>query len=426
MAAGLDHRARRVHAGDLVVVASYVLAVALFAPFLVAGDGTFYYDLTRRLVGDGGIVYAYQWGTSLWDAPFYLIGHAVGLPHAIAPPHANGQPFRDVSVTIASGVAALAAVFVSRAAAVRLGLATPTLVLLGALFGSELWFYGVVEPSYTHALDALAFSAAAYLAVRLWQGAPPWVAVAFGATLAALVTVRYANLAALPGFLLVVLARREPRPALRVAVGAAAGALLLVALPLAVGTGFGHSADLGHRAGGGGGGAVTSTSTLSLDAALIPLRMLVSPDRGLLAYAPLCGVAAVGFALALRHARAMRVPLAAIGLAALGILVVYALTGASWTGGGYSYGQRFLTSLTVVTVIGLAELRRLRPRLTAVLVVLGVAWSLFVGINYLYGWAGVTNEHRNVDDIVRLYTSGDRSPQAFVETVASRLRERFS
>ena len=35
---------------DVVVLAAYLLAVALFGTFLVTADGTFYYDLTRRFV----------------------------------------------------------------------------------------------------------------------------------------------------------------------------------------------------------------------------------------------------------------------------------------------------------------------------------------------------------------------------------------
>ena len=50
---------RRLPSGDIAVVAAFVVVAALLAPFSVEGDGTFYYDLTRRLVGDGGVMYAY-------------------------------------------------------------------------------------------------------------------------------------------------------------------------------------------------------------------------------------------------------------------------------------------------------------------------------------------------------------------------------
>ena len=108
---------------DLVVVVAYLVAVALFAPFLVAGDGAFYYDLTRRFVGDGGVVYAYQWGTSLWNAPFYVVGHAIGLPYDVPLAHASGgDRFRDASITVAASIAAVGAVLVARRVVVRLGL----------------------------------------------------------------------------------------------------------------------------------------------------------------------------------------------------------------------------------------------------------------------------------------------------------------
>jgi hypothetical protein len=405
---------------DLILLAAYLVALALFGTFLVTGDGTFYYDLTRRFVGHDGIATAYQWGTSVWNAPFYLLGHALGLP-AVAHVERGADRFRDSSITVAASVAALGAVLVGRRAVARLGLPTNAVILLGALFGTELWFYGVLEPSYTHAVDALAFSVSCYLVVRLWQEGGTAVAALLGASLVALVCIRYANLAALPGLLVPVVARRELRPLLLTLAGGLAAVAVLFAFPVAAGTGFGSSADFGKV--GGVGGAVTGGR--SLGDLLIPLRMLVAPDRGLLAYAPLCGVALVGFALALR-ARPTRVPIASIGLAALGILLVYIPSGNSWRGGGYSYGQRFLTSLTVITLIGLAELARRAPRLTTVLVVLGVAWSLFVGINFAYGWQGMTNRDRNVNHIVRLYTSGERTPWQFVRLVAGHLHDRFT
>jgi hypothetical protein len=408
--------------GVLVVVGAYVVSLALFAPFAVAGDGTFYYALTQRLVGEGGSPSAYQWATSLWNAPFYLLGHAIGLPYTAAPPFATGDPFRDASITVAAGVAALGAVFVARYAVRQLGLPANTILLLGALFGTELWFYGVIEPSYTHAVDALAFSVAAALVVRLCRGASTGVPGALGMTLAALVAIRYANVAALPGFVIPVIVRRDVRQAVAVLGGAVAGAVLLLAVPLALGLPFGSTAFIKA----GRPGTVSHASGASVSDLLIPLRMLFAPDRGLLVYAPLCGVALVGFGLAIASTPRIRVPLVSIGLASLGVLLVYTATGVGWRGGSYAYGQRFLTSLTVITLIGLAELYRRRPRLTAVVVVLCTIWSLFIGLNYTYGWEGVTNDRRNADEIVRLYASGERTPWGFARIVVARLEDRFT
>jgi len=420
--------ARRRPPFDVVlVVGAYAVAVALFAPFAVVGDGTFYYDFTRRLVGDGGVVYAYQWGASLWNAPFYVVGHLLGLPHETPVGHATGEPFRDASIAFAGGLAAIGAVLVSRAVVRRLGLPSNALLLLGVLFGTELWFYGVFEPSYTHAVDALAFSVAGYLVVRIWQGSPPLVAGLLGACLACLVSIRYANVAALPGLLLPVVLRRERAVVVNVVIGAAGAAALLVAIPLLLGAGFGDTADFTRGHGAPGSGARGSSAGPGPAAALlIPLRMLFSPERGLFAYAPLCLVGLAGFVLAALRPSANRIPVVGIGVAGLGILWIYAAFGENWRGGGYSYGQRFLTSLTVVTLIGLAELTRRAPRVTAVAVVLCTAWSLFVGLNFAYGWAGVSNQRRNVDDIVRLYASGDRTLPEFARLLAYRVHERFT
>jgi hypothetical protein len=403
-----------------VVAAVFLVAIALFAPFSIVGDGTFYYDLTRRFVGDGGIVYSYQWGVSLWNAPFYVVWHALGMPYSDSPPHALGEPFDDGSVTVAAAVAAVAAVLVARRIVALLGLPSNTLLVLGTLFGTQLWFYGIFLPSYSHAIDALTFTVACYLLVRLWQGAPPCFAGLLGAVLAGLVTIRYANAAALPGFLLPLLLRRDGRTIAHLVSGALAGSLLLLLLPLLLGTGFGTSADIRR-----GYIAPSGTADVAGDL-LIPLKMLLSPERGLFAYAPLCAIALVGFILVLLRPSPNRVPLASIAIASLGILLVYTAVGSDWVGGGLSYGQRFLTSLAVVTLIGLAELKRRAPRMTAVAVLLCTAWSLFIGINFAYGWSGVTNDTRNADDIVRLYVTGERTLPGFVRLVAFRLRERFN
>jgi hypothetical protein len=427
--ASIDHplRARlRGRAGDFALVAVYVVAVVLFAPFSVEGDGTYYYDLTRHFVGDGGIVYAYQWGASLWLAPFYVVWHGLGLPASTSPPHAAGDPFVDPSVTVAASVAVVAAVLVARRVVVRLGLPCNTLLLIGTLFGTQLWVYGLIVPSYSHAIDALAFSSACYLAVIFWQeAAPVRVAALLGVVLACMVSIRYANVAAVPGFILPVLLRCDRRAIGALVGGAVAGAVLLVVPPLVADTGFGSSADLGRTEGGRGPGPLSGGADI-LENVTIPLKMLFSPERGLFVYAPICALALVGFVLALRRIGPNRVPLASMGVAGLGIVLVYVAVGGDWRGGGFTYGQRFLTSLAALTLIGLAELWRRAPRLTVALVVLGTAWSLFVGINFLYGWQGMTNDTRNASDIVRLYTSGTRSPWEFVRLTAFRLHDRFT
>ena len=109
-----------------------------------------------------------------------------------------------------------------------------------------------------------------------------------------------------------------------------------------------------------------------------------------------------------------------------GILGIYAIFADVWKGGTYAYGQRFLTSLTVVILIGLAELVRRKRRWALAAVIACTVWSLFIGLNFMYGWAGVSNDHRNADDIVRLYTSGERTVPGFVQLVGYRLRARFT
>jgi hypothetical protein len=88
---------------------------------------------------------------------------------------------------------------------------------------------------------------------------------------------------------------------------------------------------------------------------------------------------------------------------------------------GWSFSQRYFTALFALYAIGLAGLVSWRPRLTAALATLAVTWSLFIGLNHVFGGAQQTDGAYQVADIV---FSGERSVGEFLDLcwIYSRLK----
>jgi hypothetical protein len=229
-----------------------------------------------------------------------------------------------------------------------------------------------------------------------------------------MLSVRYANAALLPGMLLP-LALRDRGDALRAAGAAAVCAAAAFAVPLLAGIDFANPGENDPTE------PPREHLLVSLDL-LAPLRMLVSLHRGLFLWTPLTALGVAGFVLLLRRVR--RRELAGIGVAALSLLLVHIAWG-RWWDGGWSFSQRFLTSLFPVFLLGLAELVRRRADAAYALGAVCAAWSVFVGLNHYYGFAGA-NRHSSLDDVVHLYTSGDRTPVGLARIVGGHVRDRWT
>jgi hypothetical protein len=148
--------------GVAIALGAYFVLLAAFAPFTVSGDGVVYYDFTRRLLGDDVPGIAYQTGVGLWNAPFYLFGRLLGLPLG----DQTDDTFVDPSITIAAALAMLMTLVAADRLLRELSLPRVTVIVF-ALLGTPLWYYGVYQPSYTHVVDALCLTVAAWLLVRV-------------------------------------------------------------------------------------------------------------------------------------------------------------------------------------------------------------------------------------------------------------------
>ncbi len=425
-----------------VAVAAYAVFAATFASLRVANDGVVYYDFLRRFFGAdiAPAGYAYQFGVAFFNAPFYL---AARVLQTLGWGSVAGAPLPEASIALASNVALVLTLWLGWRILRDLELPSGPAVLLLTVFGSPLFYYTAFQPSYKHAVDALLLTLAAYLLLRTTAGSRPRLALALGATLGALLTVRYANVALLPGMVAPLLLRRDWARVRLVILGTAIATVLLLALPLARGIPF-------KKGPGSAAPAQVELSgrrvPLAADGIIVrllhcpheryytvsdlqclrnrfgvrwdpgaPAKMLGSARRGLFLWTPLTALAMAGFALAFAAQAERRRFLGGLAAAAVLLLLVHAVWGDFWTA-GYSFSQRFLSSLFPLYLIGVAELVR-RFRLAALAALLACSlFSLYLGFNHFIGYHGIS-EHDGVGTV--LTTGGDRGPGETARDVAN-------
>src|SRR5581483_9024119 len=262
-----------------------------FGAYRVFGDGVDYYSFLQRLFGERQTGSVYNFGVGLMNAPFFA---AAKLVHVVVHGGSVGRHVEPASITIASISYTLLAFALSAWIVGTLDLPFPAASALAAVFGSPLWYYASVSPSYSHAADAAAVSvAAAALLMTLRSPALRWRLVA-GAALGLAVAVRPFNVALLIGLGAGLVALRRTADAAQIGAGAAITFGMLVAVPLALGTG------LTTRANGEPLGTHTTFAPLN------PFRLLLTLHRGLFVWTPATLLAVVGIVLLLRRRNPLR------------------------------------------------------------------------------------------------------------------------
>ena len=312
---------------------------------------------------------------------------------------------------MASATAAFLTLFFAWTLLRSLALPRGPIVLFAAFFGTPLWFYVYFEPSYTHAVDALLLTIVTCLILRSHRNGETWTCLALGACLGVLPAVRYAN-GAFSLVVLVALPAVIPKRSVLYVIAAATGSAALIFLtPVAASIPYGGPPAALNAAG----------SDPSLDL-MAPLKMLLSLHRGLFIWTPVTLVAGVGFVFLCVVRDEDRAPLRVIGIAALALISVHVAWGQAWDG-GFSFSARFLAGLFPVYALGLAEVVRRLPRLGSVLALAGALFSIFVGLNVYYGYAGQSATD-GVDRIIRLYCEGERTVPGLLRGVAADARHR--
>jgi hypothetical protein len=408
-----------------VALAIYGLFALTFAHFQITSDGLVYFNLLRRYFGEKpDFSFAYQFGSDLWNLPFFLVGKGLSAVFG-ANPKTFHVSFEEISITVATQAAFVLTLYLGWRLLRELDLPAGPAVLFLTAFGSPLFYYVVFDPAMKHGVDALVMTAAALAVLRVFTRGTDRQAIALGALVGLSVNIRYVNFAffVAVAFGLALYKRRA------LAVGAVTAMIVgpaIFALPALRGISYFQPSyfpkSAVRRIALGEHPLLAGTTNLfnGFDPT-IPFKMLFSDRRGLFVWTPLTAFAVIGFVLLLHAARndSRRPFLWTLG-AASAALVVGHVTWAEWDG-AFSFSTRFLTALFPFFLIGVAELtRRWGPAAYSVLAVC-VTWSLLLAFIHLLGYDGI-NAGQTATDMARVFA---RTPQAFQNKVDKRTSERW-
>lgn len=387
--------------GVVTAILAFLVFAANFNAYRVFGDGEVAYTFLRRLFGEDVDAVGYQFGLALMNAPFYAAGELAG---AAGLREFQDAPIGPATITLASNAYVVGTVVVLAAVLVGMGLGHRGAVLAAAVFGTPLWYYASFSPSYSHVADTFLITAVIGLLFVHLRRPDLRLVLAMAALLGLATSMRYFDAAIAAGLALGLLLFRRRREAVVVAVGSAATFGLLLLIPAALGVPL---------------FAQHYQPNLLEFSPLSPFRMLFTPHRGLFVWTPLCLLGAIGYVLLLRSRRGDRAFLAIAGVMGASLIAVQ-LAWPVWDG-GWSFSQRYFTSLFPLVAIGLAGLWSLRPGLTASLAWLSVAWSLFLGLNHVFG----VQQSDGAFDVARVMIGGDRSVGEFLDLVWAYCRLKY-
>ena len=341
-----------------------LLVVNFSALYLTGGDSQVQFTFVQRLFGDARTADGYFFGLALAEAPFYAAGKLLGYCglHSV-----SGKPVEQTTVALGLGLITVAAWPLLQSVCRGLRLRHGAFAILAAGLGTPLFYYATFVPGKDHALDALLFSAAIYLAYRYFSAArvEPWLPYAIGAVFGFSCTVRYFNGAEAVAFVLVLVYWRRWRDAITVGATSAVVCLALFLIPIL------YSASVFS-----GGPATENTLTF---APLNPLRMLFTDHRGYFVWSPIGALGALGYIVLFRRRPDDRRFLVAVVAMALAVMSSYALI--PFWDGTWAFGQRFYTPLFPVVAIGLAGLLEATPRPAMIAAAVATAWTLFLCFN---------------------------------------------
>ncbi|HXR11373.1 MAG TPA: hypothetical protein VN770_03695 [Gaiellaceae bacterium] len=427
-----------------VAVGLYLLVTASLCSYSVDNDGRVYLDFLRRLTGESATgPSTHQWGSALVTLPLFLVARLLGVLGIHTMGHA---PLEQVSMAATTAAALVGAVYLGWKLLRRLDLPAGPGVLALTVVGTPLFYYSALQGTYKHAIDAFFVTLEWFVLLLVLRRPSRRLLLVLGACLGLSITIRTANAALVPGMLLPFLLRRNVRGAATVLGTTAVVTVVLFAIPSVAGISGGQLAlpqfatPIRLAAGTTNPGQSNFfwcrnyTYRLTFAQCLrnklgvqpdpaAPAKMLFTLHRGLFLWTPLTALATIGFLLLMRRRRDERHYLAGIGVAALCLLLVHMLWGDFWDN-GFSFSQRFLTALFPFFLLGTAELvRRWRGVALAALSVCAL-FSLVIALTFFVGYKGITAKD-GVDRIVKLYTSGERTPQQLVRRIGVDVRGRW-
>jgi len=410
-----DSRERFLTLPRAAAVFVFLLFGVTFDDTHVRDDGSIYFAFLRKVFGADVSAVAYQFGSTVWTAPFYLVSQLVSLRGQLDSFEAG-----EVGVAAASNAAVVVTLYVGWRILRELDLPRGAVVLLLTLFGTPLFYYGALSPSLKHAADALYTTALFWFVLRLTGENPRrWDSVAAGACLGLLLATRYANITYWVGVLAVLVAFGLRRQAWWMLASAVATTAILFVVPVVRHIPYANPPNVyampatggdaplwlfpeTHRLALGGNIVHPVSRNIRFDPA-VPVKMLFTLRRGLFVWTPLTIFAVVGFGMFLARDRSHRTFLLALAVSAAALVAVHAFWATAWAGGN-SFSARFLTSLFPLFLIGVAEFLRRARRLGTAILTLCACFSVWIGFVLFHGYAN-ENDRDSVVTLVRTFDS---------------------
>jgi hypothetical protein len=395
----------------VIALALYGLFAITFASFQIKGDALVYFNPLRKLFGERpDFAFAYQFGSDIWNTPFFLVGKAFGSVFGFQP-RIFHVSFEEISITLATQAAFVLTLYLGWRLLRELDMPAGPAVLFLTTFGSPLFYYVVFDPAMKHAVDTLVLTAAALFILRVHTQGLDRQAVILGALAGWSLNIRYVNFAFFFAVACALLLYRRRAALIALGTAVVVGPLIF-AIPWLFGISYfvpsyfpKSSAEGIVRLAAGAHSVVASTSNpLNGFDPTTPFKMLFSNHRGLFVWTPLTALAVVGFALALRrpveHER--RRFLWTMLAASAALLAAHSIWG-FWDG-AFAFSTRFLTGLFPFFLIGIAELRRRFSWYPYPLLVLCCAWSLFLAFIHIVGYDGI-NPRDTPSKMTRVYAN---------------------
>src|SRR4051812_10681833 len=211
-------------------IAFFLVFAAIWDEGHVHDDGVVYYFFLRRALGSGDdySAVAFQFGSAFWNAPFYLVSQLVAVRGQLDGYHAG-----EVAIAVAANAAVVVTLYLGWRILRELDLPRGPAVLLLALFGTPLWFYGSVWVSYKHVVDTLYMTAAFFFLLEATrENCRRLSYVAAGTCLGLLAVTRFANIAVWAAIFAVLIAYRLWRAASWTFVTATIATVVLLLVPV--------------------------------------------------------------------------------------------------------------------------------------------------------------------------------------------------
>lgn len=396
-----------------IAFALYGLFALTFSYFQVRGDGLVYFNLLRRFFGEEpDFAYAYQFGSAVWNVPFFLVGKAFGIVFGFQPDIFHVS-FEEISITVATNAAFVLTLYLGWRILRELDLPRGPAVLFLTTFGTPLFFYIVFDPAGKHAVDTLVLTAATWAFLQCSSPEAVRAAAALGALAGWSLNIRWANVAFFVPLGLALVLRGRWRLGTVMTASAAVTAVAILVLPALRGIEYffpliDQPSEAVVRLAAGGDGLLPA-APVELDRLTrffdptIPVKMLFSEHRGLFLWTPLTAAAAIGFALAFARAGSTGGNVAfyrGLAAAALGLLAIHVLW-PKWDG-GFAFSQRFLTGLFPLFLIGVAELVRRAGAWVYPALVLACAFAVSLALVRDVGYDGISER----DGVARVVDAG--------------------